>query len=93
MTIEWTYSVTSVFLRSWSFLSGDGGPEQLLANITLNGNPVIKKNISLPDVKIEKPATLVLRNVSLLYNGTYIFNLAAFPTSGLSKLTLFVAGN
>ena len=91
VTIKWSYRNAGTVFRFWLFESSDGGSAELLASISRNGDPVIEKNISLAGVEIEKPATLVLRNVNLRYNGTYTFSLAAL-IGGMSRVTLFVAG-
>ena len=51
----------------------DGQPEVGLASISRDGDAQILT--SLYDVAVEKPGTLVLKNVNLTYNGTYRFSL------------------
>ena len=89
--IEWSYDVdaSKVYFRVWYFKSSDGSLVPL-AFITHGGDPHILKS-SLPRVDIEKPATLVLKNVDLSFNGTYLFQLIA-PGGGRSEVVLFVAG-
>ena len=72
-------------------MTGDGRRVETLAKIIHDSDPSIY-NISLPGVEIEKPATLVLRNVDLRYNGTYIFTLATASLHLTSEVTLFVPG-
>ena len=60
--------------RSWYFTSSDGSQRERLATIYFDGEPGIL-NSSLPGVAIEKPATLVLKNIDLRNNGTYRFQL------------------
>ena len=66
-----------MFRREWYFTSSDGGQTELLATIYFDDEPVIH-NSSLPEVAVEKPATLILKNVDLRYNGTYQFRLDSF---------------
>jgi hypothetical protein len=74
--ISWAFDdvVSHLILRSWHFIRKDGSNSELLASIILDGDPQI---YSLPDIDIsvEKPATLVLRNVNQNYSGIYRFNL------------------
>ena len=82
--IKWSYrNAGTVIFRWWVFESSDGGPEEILATLWGNGNPDISNNISLPGVEIEKPATLVLRNVDLRYNGHTYSNLQHLPVEYL----------
>ena len=63
--------------RSWYFTSSDGSQRERLATIYFDGEPGIL-NSSLPGVAIEKPATLVLKNIDLRNNGTYRFQLRIY---------------
>ena len=79
--IQWTFDDDislrrrrELFDRSWYFTSSDGSKREPLATIYFDGEPGIL-NSSLPGVAIEKPATLVLKNIDLRNNGTYRFQL------------------
>ena len=68
----------------WYFRRSDDGPLERLASMSRI------ENSSLPCVAIEKPATLVLKNVDIGYNGTYRFDGGLFRPR--SDVTVFVAG-
>ena len=82
-----------MFLREWYFTSSDGGQTERLARIYDDDKPRIY-NSSLPEVAVEKPATLVLKNVDLRYNGTYQFTLDGWFYYGHSQaeIMVFIAG-
>ena len=87
--------MSRVFYRFWRYFgtSGDSSQVEQLAEILLDGAPQVY-NSSLSGVYIEKPATLVLEDVDLSYNGTYQFQLLIL-TSGrveTSKVVVFIAG-
>ena len=63
---------------------------EVLAGIFRDEEPVIY-NSSLPEVAVEKPATLILKNVDLRYNGTYQFRLLGLFFSE-AKILVFIAG-
>jgi hypothetical protein len=90
--IQWQFleDVRNLRLRSWRFTSGDGSREQI-ARILGDEEPRIW-NSSLPGVAIEKPATLVLKNIDLKNNGTYIFTCFGFRGGESSDVVVFVAG-
>ena len=80
--------LSGVLARTWEFTSSDGFLNTyLLANVFGDGVPRIT---SFLNVAIEKPATLVLKNVNQSYDGTYKFNLVA-PVSGRSTVVVFIA--
>ena len=74
--------------RTWTFTPSDGQPEVGLAKIIGDGDVEILTTSY--QVAIEKPATLVLKNVNLTYNGTYRFSLS--PHAGPSDIVVFIAG-
>ena len=74
----------------WYFTSSDGGQRERLATIDDDDEPLIYKS-SLPEVAVEKPATLILKNVDLRYNGTYLFRLDGFFHSE-AEILVFIAG-
>ena len=90
--IQWSYDddISKVINRVWYFKSTDGSPREPLAFIVFDGDPQIL-NSTIPGVDIEKPATLVLKNVDLSYNGTYFFQLVS-PGGGESDVSVFIAG-
>ncbi len=75
--INWSYDAdTSLLqLRKWNFKSGDGSRSGQLAVIYKDDEPDQLNTSLLPRFEIEKPATLVLKNVDYTYNGTYTFSL------------------
>ena len=91
--LQWTYTCSAycrVLRRLWYFTSSDGGQREHLATIYGDDEPRIY-NSSLPEVAVEKPATLILKNVDLRYNGTYQFyNLGLFFSQ--AEILVFIAG-
>ena len=91
--IEWSLdgnlSTTSISIRSWSFRSSSVGKEELLARIIDDDQPAIVTK--LYEIDIEKPATLVLKNVNESYDGTYEFTLISSGTR-TSEVVVFIAG-
>ncbi|XP_028416919.1 neural cell adhesion molecule 1-like [Dendronephthya gigantea] len=88
--LEWSFddNVTNVRFRSWSFTSGNGSMKAVeLATIIDDGTVQNRSNAF--DFKIEKPATLVLNNVSQIQNGTYKFILVT--SDGCVKPTVTVS--
>ena len=91
--LQWTYNC-SEYCRVprlwWYFTSSDGGQTEHLATIYVDDEPHIL-NSSLPEVAVEKPATLILKNVDLRYNGTYQFyHFGLFFSE--AKILVFIAG-
>ena len=80
---------TASMYRSWTFISSHDGKGETLADITRVGEIVIITK--LYEVDIEKPATLVLKNVNGSYNGTYVFHLLS-PSLSSSEVHVFIAG-
>ena len=103
--IQWTFDddiSLSVkrgrFRRSWYFTSSDGSQrERTIATIYLDREPRIF-NSTLPGIAIEKPATLVLKNIDLKNNGTYRFKLVVSSPQSKPAVTtshevvVFIAG-
>ena len=86
--IVWNFTddIKSFSYRGWTFTPSDGRPEVGLAKIDGDGDVQILTNSY--EVAVEKPATLVLKNVNLTHNGTYQFILSSV---GLSKVVVFIA--
>ena len=78
--VRWQFNIKDikkVLFRSWQFTSSDGTfNNELLARIHGDGIPEINSK-RLVGVEIEKPATLVLKNVNQSYNGSYTFSFVA----------------
>ena len=98
--IQWTFdddisSLRYRNYRTWFFTSSNGSRPQRLAAIYSNGEPKIF-NSSLPGVAIEKPATLVLKNIDFKNNGTYRFELrhSFYPGRRFTsnEVVVFIAG-
>ena len=82
------YWCIEIRLRAWFFTSSDGKfSDKLLAEISRDNDPVIETQKL--DVDVEKPATLILNNVDMTYNGTYTFYLTPV---GVSTVNVFIAG-
>ena len=93
--IQWAFDddISRVFYRLWRYFgtSSDSSQVELLVAILSDQAPEVY-NSSLSGVSIEKPATLVLKDVDLSYNGTYQFQLLASGTVESSKVVVFIAG-
>ncbi|XP_028399386.1 peroxidasin homolog [Dendronephthya gigantea] len=90
--LEWSFNdnVTNVRFRSWSFTSGEGSKKAVqLARIIDDGT--VENRSNALDFKIEKPATLVLNNVSQIQNGTYKFTLVTSDGCGQSDVVVLIA--
>ena len=77
-------------LLAW-FFTRDGSKEEEIAR-KFRTNDAIISNSSLPGVATENPATLVLKNVDVRYNGKYRFDVAVAGGGGESVVNLFIAG-
>ena len=91
--IEWSLepslSLASIVFRSWYFIRSGEAPK-LLATINMDKQVMI--NTKLYEVDVEKPATLVLKNVNESYNGTYQFALSTTTGLHTSEVVVLVAG-
>ena len=87
--LAWSFTdaIKRFRIRSWIFTPSDGQPQVDLARIIDDGDAEIFTTSY--EVAVEKPATLVLQNVNLTYDGTYRFSL--FP-GGSSEVVVFIAG-
>ncbi len=75
--------------RLWTFTARNGN-QKLLASII--GDEKYRKLTNSYEFAVEKPATLVLKNVNMSYDGKYKFSLQ--PTSGVSEseVVVYIAG-
>ena len=88
--IQWTYTgVNDPILRSWLFTSSDGKFNNKILAERFRNNPVSKRTTEL-DFDIQLPATLILNNVNITYNGTYTFELS--PGSLASEVSVIITG-
>ena len=90
--ITWSFDdvITPLTRRIWYVTSRDARPLVFLALI--DGDGPVRILTTLFDVEVEKPATLVLRNVNLTYNGTYKFDLLPSSGVGSSEVVVYIAG-
>ena len=90
--ISWSfdYVIDPVTRRIWTFTPSNDQPRVSLATID-NDDPV-KILTNLFDFAVEKPATLVLKNVNLTYNGTYQFILSPSVGVASSAVIVYIAG-
>jgi hypothetical protein len=91
--ITWDFDddLSVVSSRSWIFTSSDGLRTGTLGVIALDSSAVVQ-NPPLPGIKIIKPATLELNDVSHIYDGNYSFSLVtSVPESHTSKVTVYIA--
>ena len=84
-----------MIVRDWFFLRGNDTQIQHVARIFLDREPNIT-NSSLPRVAVEKPASLILENVDLSYNGTYKFLILSLDSTFLiphtSEVVVYIVG-
>ena len=92
VTISWSFDnpIYRVIFRIWSF-HRYGDETEDLALIHADKSPIIM-NSSLPGIEVVKPATLVLKNVDLRYNGTYQFTVVGVASGSNSYVNLFGVG-
>ena len=85
----WSFDddIKSFSIRTWIFTPSDGRPQVGLARIIGDGDVEILTTSY--EVAVEKPATLVLKNVNLTYDGTYQFSM---PRAGSSEVIVYIAG-
>ena len=91
--IKWSldFVLSTNINRTWSFKSSASGKDEILGEISRAGDITIVTR--LYEVEIEKPATLVLKNVNGSYNGTYKFTLyPGLHDPSISEVVVFVAG-
>ena len=90
--ITWSFDdvITPLTRRVWSVTSRDARP--LVALALIDGDGPVRILTTLFDVSVEKPATLVLRNVNLTYNGTYKFDLLPSSGAASSEVVVYIAG-
>ena len=95
MKIDWSYvgDISKVNLRAWYFKTSESSQLGELTAIFLDRDPQPKNTTLIPRFEIEKPATLVLKNVDQSYNGMYTFSLQKQGSgqSELSKVGVFIA--
>ena len=93
VNITWSFrdDVAQVNARGWYFTRSDSSIDwKLLASIIDDKNPTIRDS-GLCGVSIEKPATLLLKNVNQTYGGRYRFVLSAFLSYSRSDVVVFIA--
>jgi hypothetical protein len=91
--IKWSLDpvLSTNISRSWSFKSRASGKDETLGEVSRAGDITIVTR--LYEVDIEKPATLVLKNVDERYNGEYKFTLyPGLPGPSISEVVVFIAG-
>ena len=90
--ITWSFDdvITPLTRRIWYFISRDTRP--LVALALIDGDGPVRILTTLFDVAVEKPATLVLKNINLTYNGTYKFDLLPSSGVGSSEVVVYIAG-
>ncbi len=89
--IVWSFNDTIKVgsYRLWSFTPSNGIAEAL-ASIIVNGDYM--KLTNSYEVAVEKPATLVLKNVNISYNGKYKFGLHPSSGGSESEVVVYIAG-
>ena len=76
--------------RLWYFTPNGRSRSELLAWITKDGKPQIRKNL-LSGVDVVKPATIILKNVGQTYNGKYEFILVGREEADPVSVRVFIA--
>ena len=82
-----TDDIETFSVRSWTFKPSDGRRRVGLARII--GDDDVQILTTAYEVAVEKPATLILKNVNLTYDGTYLFSLS---TDGSAEVVVYIAG-
>ena len=88
--LEWslTDDITDFTTRTWTFKPSKS---QLRVNVArIIGDGDVELFTTSYEVAVERPATLVLKNVNLTYDGTYQFLLS--PGGGPSEVVVYIAG-
>ncbi len=90
VTIAWKLhvNVADVQFRSWALLPNSNS----FADITGDGDVKEVPQYSPGPFAIKKPATLVLKNVTIQYNGIYRFLIVASGQPYSSEVTVIVEG-
>ncbi len=91
MTIAWRLisDVADVQFRTWTFLSHYN---KSFAHISGDGNVIPNLQYSPGPFTIKKPATLILENVTIQYDGIYRFISLASGQSYSSDVTVIIEG-
>ena len=92
VTLPWTYNFGSATVLSvqWQFSkTGESGSFKVLAALPSAGEPIIR-NDTFSGISVIRPATLVLQNVNLDYNGTYRISINVFGLTGLQTSDILV---
>ncbi|CAB4041646.1 ---NA---, partial [Paramuricea clavata] len=93
--IDWSYvgDISKVNLRVWYFKTSESSQLGELTVLFLDRDPEPKNTTLIPRFEIEKPATLVLKNVDETYNEIFIFLLRnQYPLqSYLSEVVVIIA--
>ncbi|XP_028413713.1 opioid-binding protein/cell adhesion molecule homolog [Dendronephthya gigantea] len=89
--IEWTFNdkISDVFFRSWAFTSTyPTNRTTTLATISFNDSVAIVTNV--PTFAVQKPSTLVLKNVGRHHDGVYKFAVVAKASNTDSAVTVII---
>jgi hypothetical protein len=84
LTWKFDDDVSTLRNRLWYFTPNGRSRSELLAAITKDDNPRIRRNL-LSGVDVVKPATIILKNVSQSYNGKYEFILVGLGRRRLAR--------
>ena len=87
--LEWSFTddISGIVARIWTFTPSDGRMKLNLARIFDDGE--VQVVTTSYEVAVEKPATLVLKNINLTYDGTYQFSLS--PGASPSDVVVYIA--
>ena len=88
--IAWSFTddIKGFSHRHWIFTTSDDRRQVGLAKVEGDGDVQILTTSY--EVAVEEPATMVLKNVHLTYDGTYQFSLS--PGAGPSEVVAYIAG-
>ena len=88
--LEWslTDDITNFTTRTWTFIPSKRRLRVNVARIIGDGD--VQLFTDSYEVAVEKPATLVLKNVDLTYDGTWEFSLS--PGASPSEVVVYIAG-
>ena len=87
--IVWSFTdeIKTFTTRTWTFKSSDGRRKVNLALVVGDGD--VRKLTFPYEFAIEKPATLVLKDVNLTHDGKYGFSMSP---GGSAEVVVYIAG-
>ena len=97
VSLVWTYDFgvsATIGIKQWFFINTSSSSDVTLLIFLNGGNPKIDPKSPFKDIDVNKPATLVLKNVNLDHNGTYRFTVTVdgITTPPFSEILVIIQG-